>query len=311
MSALATLVGGVLLAVVVAYWGWRAFGPAPAPLPLSETPERWTESIVAAPLFGRSSTTSAIAAQPAAKTLGGDARLLGVLAEADGRGWALFRFADRGPVLVKSGQQIANDVTLEIVRPDGVRIRDHGDTRDIVLRAPPVAAAPPVARAERARLAATRPECALPAGYKGPVYRLNAELLSGIASQPDSWKALLVPGIGGLAVRDESGFAVMLGMKAGDRMAVANGIALDRDRRCIDCGGQAASCEPGRARHRHARRQAGGVAVRERGIVPRLSSSAAREDHCFASCGSHASSSSGASMMPSAAQVSGVSSAPR
>lgn len=89
-----------------------------------------------------------------------------------------------------------------------------------------MAAAPPVARAERARLAATRPECALPAGYKGPVYRLNAELLSGIASQPDSWKALLVPGIGGLAVRDESGFAVMLGMKAGDRMAVANGIGL-------------------------------------------------------------------------------------
>ncbi len=224
-SVLATLAAGVGLAAVVAYWGWRAFGPAPVPLPPPETPERWTESIVAAPLFGRTLTTTAIDAQPAAKTLAGDARLLGVLAEPEGRGYALFRFADRGPVLVKSGQQIGKDVTLEIVRPDGVRIRDHGDLRDIVLRAPPVAAAPP-SPAERARLATARPGCALPAGYKGPVYRLNAELLTGIASQPDSWKALLVAGAGGLAVRDESGFAVMLGMKAGDRMAVANGIAL-------------------------------------------------------------------------------------
>jgi len=35
-----------------------------------------------------------------------------------------------------------------------------------------------------------------------------------------------VPVPGGLAVRDGSGFAAMLGMKAGDRMAQANGIAL-------------------------------------------------------------------------------------
>lgn len=225
VSVLATLAAGVVLAAVVAYWGWRAFGPAPVPLPPAKTPEQWTQSIVAAPLFGRTLNTTAIDAQPAAKTLGGDARLLGVFAEPEGRGYALFRFADRGPVLVKSGQQIGKDVTLEIVRPDGVRIRDHGDLRDIVLRAPPLAAAPP-SPTERARLAAARPGCALPAGYRGPVYRLNAELLTGIASQPDSWKALLVAGAGGLAVRDESGFAVMLGMKAGDRMAVANGIAL-------------------------------------------------------------------------------------
>ncbi len=224
-SWLGTLVAGLVLAAVIAHWGWRAFGPAAVPLPPAETSERWTESIVAAPLFGRASTASAIEAQPVAKPLGGDARLLGVFAESDGRGYALFRFADRGPLLVTAGQEIARDVTLEIVRPDGVRIRDHGEARDIVLRAQPNAAASPPA-SDRARVATARPGCVPPAGYKGPVYRLNAELLAGIASQPDSWKALLVPSPGGLAVRDESGFAVMLGMKAGDRMAVANGISL-------------------------------------------------------------------------------------
>ena len=35
-----------------------------------------------------------------------------------------------------------------------------------------------------------------------------------------------MPVAGGLAVRDGSGFAAMLGMKAGDRVAQANGIAL-------------------------------------------------------------------------------------
>ena len=79
---------------------------------------------------------------------------------------------------------------------------------------------------DRRRQSAPRAACTAPAGYQGPVYRINAELLTGIASQPDSWKALLVAGNGGLTMRDDSGFAAMLGMRAGDRMAQANGIAL-------------------------------------------------------------------------------------
>jgi hypothetical protein len=77
-------------------------------------------------------------------------------------------------------------------------------------------------RAVRASSAA----CAVPAGFMGAVYRLNAELLSGIAAQPDSWKSLVTPGPGGLTVRDDTGFATMLGMKPGDRVSEANGIAL-------------------------------------------------------------------------------------
>ena len=121
---------------------------------------------------------------------------------------------------MKAGTELGKDVVLLEVRPDGVRIRDRGELRDIELRARASAL-----RIEPTRSAA-RAACAPPAGYKGPVYRLNAELLTGIASQPESWTALLVPVPGGLAVRDGSGFAAMLGMKAGDRMAQANGIAL-------------------------------------------------------------------------------------
>jgi hypothetical protein len=143
-----------------------------------------------------------------------------VFAERDGAGYALFRLGERGPVLVRSGESIANEVTLAEVRPDGVRLRDRGEVRDVRLRAEGPPAAPASARA------VAHATCTLPAGYKGPVYRLNAELLTGIASRPESWKAVLTPVAGGLAIRDGSGFAAMLGMKAGDRMAQANGIAL-------------------------------------------------------------------------------------
>jgi hypothetical protein len=219
---IATAAAGLLLAFALAHWGWRLFGPASPPLPTADTPERWAQAIVAAPIFGRADT-----APPAAKAapLQGDTRLLGVFAERDGAGWALFRLPDRGPVLVRSGQDVAKDVRLEAVFRDGVRLRDHGEVRDVALRLA-VPAAPAVAPDKGRGATAARAACTPPPGYQGPVYRVNAELLTGIASQPDSWKALLVGGSGGLAIRDDSGFAAMLGMRGGDRMAQANGIAL-------------------------------------------------------------------------------------
>jgi hypothetical protein len=146
--------------------------------------------------------------------------LLGVFAGRDGTGHALFRIAERGPVLVRAGEEIARDVTLEEVRPDGVRIRDHGEMRTLGLR---TMAVPPKAAAGRG---ATSLACAAPPGYSGPVYRLNAELLTGIAARPEGWRDLLTPAAGGLAVREGSALASMLGLKPGDRVAQANGIAL-------------------------------------------------------------------------------------
>jgi hypothetical protein len=121
---------------------------------------------------------------------------------------------------VKAGGEIAKDVVLVEIRPDGVRIRDRGELRDLALRAAAAAPVPAPARGTQ------RASCAVPAGFKGPVYRLNAELLTGIASRPDDWKTHFEPVAGGIAVRTGSGFAAMLGMKPGDRMTQANGIAL-------------------------------------------------------------------------------------
>ena len=223
---LATLAAIALLAWVAAQWGWRALGPATPPVPPAPAPEPWAVAINGARIFGEPGAAP-VAGAPVA--MQGDARLLGVFAEANGGGFALFRLADRGPVLVAAGHDIAKGVTLELVRPGGVRLRDHGEIRDIVLRpASDAARAPPDkstagVRPGRAASAA----CAVPAGFTGAIYRLNAELLSGIAAQPDSWKSLVTPGPGGLTVRDETGIATMLGLKPGDRVTEANGIALN------------------------------------------------------------------------------------
>jgi hypothetical protein len=225
---LATLAAVAFFAWIVAQWGWRVFGPAATLVPPAATPEPWSPAITSALIFGEPGAAPAAAGVPSA--MQGEARLLGVFAEANGGGFALFRLADRGPVLVQAGREIAKDVQLEAVRPGGVRIRDHGEIREIALR--PTAEATktsiekPTSGARSARAAASA-SCAVPAGFTGAVFRLNAELLSGIASQPDSWKTLVTPGLGGLTVRDDTGFAAMLGLKPGDRVTEANGIALN------------------------------------------------------------------------------------
>jgi type II secretory pathway component PulC len=152
----------------------------------------------------------------------GDTRLLGIVAEQDGRGYALFRLPS-GPRLVTAGQEIAQGATLTAVRPDGVTIRDAGGERRIALRGEPAKAAP----AAVANARATRnPACIAPAGFKGAVLRLNAELFQGIIANPESWTALVASERGALTVRDDSGFATMLAMKKGDRLEQANGVAL-------------------------------------------------------------------------------------
>src|SRR6185295_9953339 len=103
-SWIATAIGIVLLGYVIALWGWRWLGPPPTVVAPPAPPERWTPAIVAAPLFGRTGAPQAVDSS-APPTLQGDTRLLGVFAESGGAGYALFRLADRGPVLVKAGAE--------------------------------------------------------------------------------------------------------------------------------------------------------------------------------------------------------------
>ena len=223
----ATLVALVVLALVIASWGWQAFAPARVHVPATG-PADPASALVDSGLFAGPSSAPAGNDDTAPQVLGGDVRLLGVFAEAKGRGYALFRMAS-GPRLVAAGQDIAPGATLTEVRPDGIRVRDGGGERRIDLRpvAPhPTAAAPATTSVAKAGSAQVRNACAPPAGFKGDVIALNAELMGGLIAQPDSWRALVEPANGALVVRDDSGFSAMLGLKRGDRIAQANGIAL-------------------------------------------------------------------------------------
>ncbi|HXX83022.1 MAG TPA: type II secretion system protein N [Casimicrobiaceae bacterium] len=211
-----------LLAFTLAHWAWQWLGPAPLALPPSAAGGDYAARMAAAHLFGSAPAVLASSSTSAAASGSAELRLLGVFAQRDGNGYALFRAGARGPLLVAAGQDVVAGVHLDAVRPDGVTLTDGGVRRDMVLR--------PVASAERPRPAAApaakSTACAVPAGFAGPVLRVNAELLEGMMQAPDAWKALVEPASGALVVRDQSGFAGMLGLKNGDRVERANGIAL-------------------------------------------------------------------------------------
>jgi hypothetical protein len=215
--ALAWLLALGLLALTLAHWGWKWLGPAPVTIPVTIPDSDVTRRVVDAKMFGTAPAATAVTAGASL----GDLRLLGVFALRDGGGYALFRTA-RGPLMASPGQEIGASVRLDAVRPDSVTLFDGGVRREIILRAPPAEARPAAGLAQSAKPSA----CAAPAGFAGPIVRLNAELLGGMTGAADTWKALLETAPGGLIVRDQSGFAGMLGLKNGDRVERANGIPL-------------------------------------------------------------------------------------
>ncbi len=232
----ATILAGAVLASVLAHWGWQWWGPpATHAPPITVNAASLPAAITATPWFGNAAPggdAMATGSTIDTTTSASDGRLLGVIAGRDGDGYALLRLAERGPVLVRTGQEIAAGVVLEAVTPAGIRLRDRGELREMPLRptngalsvAPAKAAVPRNASAPRAVVAAA--SCTPPGGGADPFYRLNAELLTGIAAKPDSWSTAFSASPSGLTVREGNAFAAMLGMKPGDRVTQANGIAL-------------------------------------------------------------------------------------
>ena len=222
LATAALIAAATLFAFVAAYWLTRALAPAPVHIPLAP-PTDPVATILASGLMRAPGAAPPVEAAKEASTLTGDTRLVGVFAERDGHGYALFRLPS-GPRLVAHGQEIAQGATLVAVRPDGITIRDAGGERRVALRGePPARTAVPVATAARS---SRNPSCTPPAGFKGSILRLNAELFQGIIGKPESWAAIVVPDQGALAVRDDSGFVAMLAMKKGDRLLQANGVPL-------------------------------------------------------------------------------------
>jgi hypothetical protein len=231
VSAFATFIADCALALVVAYWGWQIFGPAPLHI-AAPPPADPAATIVAADLFNGAGAHAPVDA-PLSSVLSGDARLVGIVAQTPQRGYALFRFPG-GARLVAQGDQISPGVTLIAIEPLAITIRDGAGERRLVLHES--AAAAPASSAVPGRntsLASSAPRgasrtssCAPPAGFKGNVVRINTELLGGLSGEAGPWRTLLAPATGGLVVREEGGFGAMLGLKSGDRIAQANGIAL-------------------------------------------------------------------------------------
>ncbi|HJU23952.1 MAG TPA: hypothetical protein VJ891_15705 [Casimicrobiaceae bacterium] len=220
LSAFATLVAGCALALVVAHFGWVIFGPVPLQI-ATPPPADPVGTLAASSLFGADTSTPSTDAPGA--MLSGDARLLGIVAEASKQGYAVFRLPS-GPAIVAQGQEISPGVKLISVEPFAITIRDGGGERRFPLT--------PSKTTTSSALVATsasngnRATCGPPPGFRGNVVRLNTELLGGLNTDSGPWRTLLAPAAGGLVVREEGGFGAMLGLKAGDRIAQANGIAL-------------------------------------------------------------------------------------
>jgi hypothetical protein len=235
-AVLAALVAGAALAWVIAHWTWALVAPAPARI-APAAPDDPAAAIVAAQLFGTAGRDTA--ATPV-DTIG-DVRLLGVIVQRDGGGYAVFRLPS-GPKVVAPGQDVAPGLRLGSIGNDGVTLRDGGADRTLALRgassragAPPPASgnttsAAPKARAPGARgpnvAAADTPKCQPPAGFRGEIVRLNVELVGGLIGQPEAWRAMVEPVNGALVVRQTAGFGQLIGLQQGDRVEQANGIAL-------------------------------------------------------------------------------------
>lgn len=223
-AMVAMIVALGLFAAVVAYWGWQLFGPRVLRVP-SSAPADPALALVASGLFGASAAPPSTAV-PEASSQMGDVRLLGVFAEPQGRGYALFRLSS-GPKLVAAGKEIAPGLVLSAVRPDGIDVHEAAGDRRIALRAPATRlAANATGGVANPKAASPRSACAPPIDFKGQVVALNVELVGGLIAQPDGLRALVESVNGALVVRDDSGFAAMLGLKRGDRITQANGIAL-------------------------------------------------------------------------------------
>ena len=232
-AVISTVVALGALALVIAHWTWRIAAPAPVHIAPAQ-PDDPAGAILAAQLFGAASRD---AAAPGGDVVG-DVRLLGVIVQRDGGGYAVFRLP-AGPRVVAPGQEVAPGLRLSSIANDGVKLDGGGTTRTLSLRTgaardAPQPGTPSRARAADAGGAARGPnvavndaaKCQPPSGFKGEVVRLNVELVGGLIAQPDAWRAMVEPAGGALVVKETAGFGQMVGLQQGDRVEQANGIAL-------------------------------------------------------------------------------------
>ncbi len=225
-AAACTALALALFAWVAAQAIWRWATPRAAPTAASPVRDP-AATIIASGLWSGTADAPRATVAPVA----GDLRLLGVLAERDGGGLAVFRTRD-GARVVAAGGDVVPGTSIVSIGPTSVRLRDGSGERTLELRRdePPRTPAPrqatPARPAGAAQAMSASAGCLVPAGFTGPVLKLHGELLDGLIAQPDSWRAMLAGDGGSLVVREDGGFAAMLGLAKGDRLLQANGVPL-------------------------------------------------------------------------------------
>ncbi len=225
-SNIAIFTAIVFLGAVIIYWGWFFFAPksfyvAPA------APSDPVMVLRATSLFGAGAATNTeVTALPA--TISGNVRLLGLIAQNDGDGYAVFR-AGGNVFIARAGDDVGGENTLLSVEPSAMVLREkNGNERRIVLREDASGKDAAAVSPQFARNPPDSSNSCVPADFQGIVIRLNTELLQGVLIKPETFYALLSAQGEGLVVQADSGHAAMLGLRRGDQLHTANGIRLRR-----------------------------------------------------------------------------------
>jgi len=208
-----------LLCWVLAYWFWHWSAPSPAPRALS-IPEAPAAVVAESGIFGRGETPASAVAGATEPSAGTQPRLIGVLAEAEGRGWALLKLSQGGVKLLREGQEVEPGVRLEKVLPATVEISGPGGRKTLGLRAPE---SPRIALAQKSAAAGA---CPLSGDEKKRAYFVRPELLPGLAQSLDTARRLFRQEGGAWVVNQSDPALAALGLAAGDRIEKSNGVAL-------------------------------------------------------------------------------------
>ncbi|MDR0587639.1 MAG: hypothetical protein LBG61_01490 [Burkholderiales bacterium] len=247
-------VAWVVLASTLAYWFWQIVAPSP----VAVVPEFSGDAVMtlrASSLFGE----EGVGKKPdtAAATSFFDWRLLGIISDQKGQGYAVFRAKNQ--VAVLNTGETANGVTLTRLAANEATLRDdHGAERTFLLRennktpegvqvpdkAPssdqadkPNRAARSVGRAagmservgestRRSGAVTAAKNACVPNDFKGRVVKLNPELLQGALNDPSVFYAPLEKTQDGILVKVANGHTAMLGLSRGDLLKTANDITL-------------------------------------------------------------------------------------
>lgn len=225
LSNIAVFAAVVLLGAVIIYWGWFFFAPKTfyAAPTMPDDPAR---VLRATPLFGANATaTIETAALPV--TISGNVRLLGLIAEERGGGYAVFRAGDE-VFIAQAGDDVGEGNELLSIESNAMVLREkNGHERRIVLREE-VSEKNIIAVSSQSVPKTETPSPCVPEGFRGAVIRLNTELLHGVLMQPETFYTLLSAQGEGLIVQTDNGHATMLGLRSGDQLHTANGIRLQR-----------------------------------------------------------------------------------